>query len=205
MKWDYEKAVYVVGVMMSVNFIWAVILAGVLVNFRPGIPSISRLLADNHCSLQFVYYIFVVIFALLRAHVLARHDALALKHWLFHLSGLCQIIALVLIPLADLDYMFLTHLSMVFLLLLFTTTREVSSLYWFRANTSDGVNLLHLLILLSMLGTSGIYAVMELEPSIERTTSVALYEYTFVVLLAELSIFDLKIISPDVPLGVKNV
>ncbi len=162
--------------LFSLLIITIVCIIGTLQNYRPGLPTISRMLADDQNALPFLYTCAIIVVYTIRMYTMLRwSDSL---NGIAIFAGFIQITSLLFVYVASLDYLYSAHVASACfvvgstLLLHFTTVAfprcDTSStmlffLYWFAVFQFVGLALTFLITTLSNVN--------------ERSSEIALVEY----------------------------
>ncbi len=167
---------------------------GLAESFRPGAPSISRMLQDNPASLKTVATFLILYIGGFRCyfvfHLAAGHSQLA--WWRLAIMSL-QILAFLLVIVYDLDDYPGVHMAVAATAIVASVLHEMGT---FRPK--DGpIFWIHLFAMFVISATSTAYVLAtNLVPHLEYQGSIALLEYTSFMMIAGMSVFNIRHLMP---------
>jgi hypothetical protein len=182
---------YFVLQLISLLTVLIFVVTGISVSFRPGVPSISRILADNPEFAPMIYIIFVILLNFSSSTILFEKAVLSNDvKWVGFLATWIQTVGLIIIPVTNVDLQPGWHIAAICLVVAATSVRifkRVASrkrCSWLLAMQTLLVLILYGITIAYIISTS-------LIPFVERTSPIALMEHTIFMLTSSLSIFNI--------------
>lgn len=198
----YKQHGYFLICILSVTMIYIVIVLGLALSFRPGLPSISRMLVDQPDVLPLLYILFVLVAYELRTVAIMEADIKNPFNYVKFVLGFLQSLGLVLIPVAHLDYQLPWHLAAAILVIVSTVLRELAFEDYRMIRLLSPcrgrvawtlVDVLHLLTLLAISILSLVYIIITMTvPNSEHVTQVSFVEYALFLLVAGVNVFNVR-------------
>lgn len=176
---------YITLCILSVVMVSIMIWVGAYISFRPGLPSVSRMMEDHPQSIPYLYTAFAMTtYAVGMLAVIRGRGRWTPNLIVTHL----QFLAIVLVPLTSLDFEFVGHMVVAALVVVLTIMRDLVILG--DPFVATPVGILHFICLLSIFLLAivfGVYAMFI--PDAENATGIAIVEYTLVKMTAAINIF----------------
>lgn len=191
-----ERDVYFFLCTTSGFSVFLFIAIGNMLSFRPGAPSISRMLSDATPLYTFFYIIVVSLTNVLKTIVLSKMQSEGKKSGISNyiiFTSIVQTISLILIPFADLDTAATLHYIIAGISVVTTILLQVLFLI-FHPSRSRWVNITYALLTGFIGVIGGIYIIVVfLVEHIEKHTYISLVEYSLFILMAFISIFNVML------------
>lgn len=184
--------------LSSLTMIYVVIVIGISLTFRPGLPSISRMIVDDSDTIPYIYIIFVLLSYELRTVAILQSQRKSPFNKTKFTLGFLQSIGFLLIPIAHLDYQLGGHIFAAVLIVSATFFRQLlydqkrfvelfsCKIHW------QIIDYLHMFSLFCMLALAlaFIITIYTIENA-ESSTHLSLIEYALFFQIASMNIFNL--------------
>lgn len=162
--------------VVSVSALYCLCAVGICITGRPGLPSVSRILADNPTIMPNFYILFCVVSSIDSLLLLAEIKATTQLY-----LGILQSIFIFMIVVADMDFNYYLHFSSATMIVVVGFIRGLV-VAW---QTNGRTRIYQIIMLGVILACSGMFVLYNyFYANAELTTSVALTEYALFLTIA---------------------
>ena len=156
--------------LSSITALYGICAVGICISNRPGLPSISRIIADNPLVMPVIYLVFCVATSFCSILILAKANmdtqlVLAMFQSLF----------ILMIVVADLDNSSQLHFASATMIVIVTMIRGIHVVWWTKRMSTKVFQITLLVLMFVCSGTFVLFNTFYIHA--ELTTSVALSEY----------------------------
>lgn len=177
------QGIYIFMTLVSLMMVSVIVWIGAYLSDRAGLPTISRMMEDCPDVMPFLWTSFALITCVVG--VVASLSTGPRKR-LKLLMTLLQFLAVMLVPLASLDYMYVLHMALAALVVALTLARD----WVFFQGSDTALRVLHALVVLSIVVLGLVFVIVaNVVPDAENETYIAITEYGLMKLVAAINIF----------------
>ena len=186
---QHVREYYILTCVLTVTMIYVLILTGLSLSFRPGVPSISRMIVDQPLVLPLIYYVFLVISTQCRTAVINSFSVKGggTDWWMFAVT-LAEFIGFAMIPVCSMDFQPELHMFAAGLIVVASVPHQVV------LNTHEIIVHRVLVALVTVVLSLTFLCVSSTVRNSETSTNVALAEYALFLVVGAKNMLNIFLV-----------